>query len=149
MLGFAARVLPVNSKHVPAVLAAKLQQRPCSFVLDSGEGRLCPFYVFDAVGKESLNSWQQAVSSCARDLTRKQKTHDEQDRAELISDIFEALNPSGSGRIWKAEFRRYAETLGFFGSDGEWNTEFWEICEDRGWKEESHAQRRINLGKAM
>eukprot|EP00438_Fugacium_kawagutii_P022637 Skav233213 [mRNA] locus=scaffold3062:19447:19989:- [translate_table: standard] len=61
VLGFAARVLPINSKHVPAVLAAKLQQRPCSFVLDSGEGRLCPFYVFDAVGKESLNSWSRSL----------------------------------------------------------------------------------------
>lgn len=136
VLGFAARVLPINSKHVPAVLAKLQYQRPCSFVLDSGEGRLCPFYVFDAVQKESLNSWQQAVSSCARDLTRRQKTQDEQDRAELIAEIFALLNPSGSGCIWKEEFRRYAETLGFWGSEGEWNTEFWEICEDRGWKEE-------------
>eukprot|EP00435_Cladocopium_sp_Y103_P020825 s2652_g5.t1 len=136
VLGFAARVLPINSKHVPAVLAKLQYQRPCSFVLDSGEGRLCPFYVFDAVQKESLNSWQQAVSSCARDLTRRQKTQDEQDRAELIAEIFALLNPSGSGYIWKEEFRRYAETLGFWGSEGEWNTEFREICEDRGWKEE-------------
>ncbi|CAK9003155.1 unnamed protein product [Durusdinium trenchii] len=135
VLGFAARVLPTNSKHVPPALSKLYQQHPFSFVLDSGEGRLCPLYVFDALSQERLSSWQQVISSCARELTRRQKTQEEQDRVELIGRIF-ALLENGAGTIWTDEFRRYAETLGFSGSDDDWSREFQEICEDRGWKEE-------------
>ncbi|CAJ1398336.1 unnamed protein product [Effrenium voratum] len=118
-LGMGARVL---TKQWPTALAKHQQQRPCSFLLDSGEGRLCPFFLFDAVSQDSLSTWQGALSTCARELRRRLQTEEEH--------LFRS-------KLWSVEFRRYAESLGFAGSDAEWNGEFNEICEDRGWKEDS------------
>eukprot|EP00434_Breviolum_minutum_P022840 symbB.v1.2.020152.t1/scaffold1642.1/size107908/11 len=156
----------MNSKHVPAVLSKLQQLRPCSFVLDSGEGRLCPFYVFDAVRRESLNSWQQAVSTCARDLTRRQKTQEDKlpqqdsrrsskssvvqlqedetsgfDRPELIDAVFRLLDVKRENALHSSEVQEFAMFTGFDGNDEEWREQYQELCSDFGWEAASGISR--------
>lgn len=52
--------------------------------------------------------------------------------------FFVACQRCGSGVATSVPARQDSPSfcrLGFWGSEGEWNTEFWEICEDRGWKD--------------
>jgi len=55
------------------------------------------------------------------------------ERLDLIKQVFQVLNQSGSGRVNAEEFRPYAEFLGFEGEDEDWNEEWSGLVAAYGW----------------
>eukprot|EP00439_Symbiodinium_sp_Y106_P065657 s162_g10.t1 len=139
-MGKGARVLRIQSEEIPAAFLKFKQQRPHSLIIDAGDGRLCPFFIFDAIDANSHRFWNTNVTSQLQALDLKRRRHQEEqlmkDRTKIIDSIFACLDQRKVGTIWSDGLRRYAETSGFSGSDAEWQHEFQELCEDRGWKEE-------------
>ncbi|CAE7444576.1 unnamed protein product [Symbiodinium natans] len=139
-MGKGARVMQMQSKEIPAAFLKFRKQHPHSLIVHAGDGRLCPFYLFDAVNEDSVRVWRSNVTSQMQALELKRRRHQEEqlssDRSKIIDCIFALLDRRRSGSIWSDDLRRYAETSGFLGTDDEWQHEFEELCEDRGWKEE-------------
>mmetsp|Transcript_137348 Transcript_137348/g.342515 ORF Transcript_137348/g.342515 Transcript_137348/m.342515 type:complete len:793 (-) Transcript_137348:60-2438(-) len=78
---------------------------------------------------------------CAAWLPKKktQEMLDSQQREDLISDLFSALDVDEDKHLISAELRRYAEFCGFDGTEDEWSLEYTELCSEYGWEAEEGA----------
>jgi len=58
---------------------------------------------------------------------------DEDYRRNLIMALFEVLDDSGNHLLGFSEMKLYAQLTGFNGSDDDWATEYFDLCDENGW----------------
>eukprot|EP00930_Biecheleria_cincta_P103898 TRINITY_DN9600_c0_g3_i1.p1 TRINITY_DN9600_c0_g3~~TRINITY_DN9600_c0_g3_i1.p1 ORF type:complete len:1887 (+),score=453.55 TRINITY_DN9600_c0_g3_i1:247-5907(+) len=146
-LGRGARLVWSGSLDLPADLSKYAKQRPFSFVLDAGEGRLASLLLFDATNNHSFISWEAAMH---RHWHAKEKqlpaemmqskimpaewpAVEELEGVDLVKETFDLLNFGSRGdiacnRLGAAEMRIFADLCGFDGDQEEWLEEYNDLC---------------------